>query len=89
MKTLVNKENPQIKILAPEIKLDSEGQCYIIPQGGGDHIALWKCYWDLVEIDAEQLLEEKWLEYVNKGYNEHPFEIAKYFYELGLKGRKI
>ena len=71
MKTLVNKTNPEIRITAPEIELDSEGLCYIIPQGGGDYLAMWKCYWTLVEEDTNkrEKLKSELFEHKNITYD--------------------
>ena len=90
MKILINKNNPAIRITAPEIIETS--LYYVLDFANDDNdyeTDLLKYDWTLVEEeeDIRKVLEKYHLEYVNKGYNDHPLEIAEYFFKLGRNGR--
>lgn len=56
MKTLVNKNNPQIRITAPEIEAQEEAEMYLIPVS--DYcIPMCIDDWTLVEEEPEMELE--------------------------------
>lgn len=89
MKTLVNKNNPAIRITAPEITL--ENHCYYIWTDDGDCIIeFWEKDWTLIEeepVDFEKLSMEKYPEtmtYDSRGL----YDRKKYdrdIYKQGLK----
>ena len=59
MKTLVNKNNPAIRIIAPEIDVYEEEQMFLIP--AGDYcIPMYISDWTLVEKEPKHT--EVWLE---------------------------
>lgn len=93
MKTLINKNNPQIRIIAPEITIeeieaqDGKIDRYYKVLLGYKYINLLEVYWTLVEEEPVDLEKEiKKHTDLFQADIEYPLRLtAIKFYELGIK----
>lgn len=80
MKTLVNKDNPQIRITAPEIEVHEEEDMYFIPVS--DYcIPMCISDWTLVEEEPEVDLEKEAEDYADKHGFRVPYDGSNKFYD--------
>ena len=101
MKTLINKNNPQIRITAPEVEkrkamfYQDEHYCLIIkglPWLDADDWTLVEGEQEQSEVDLEKEIEkaqEHYFALKDKGFSLDSMDVsvlARHFYELGRKG---